>query len=691
MLTSNEGLLGAVAWAEGQGLDLNVFLDVHPDYEEEEAPEWLVDVPDPDSAPEWEMLSFYRFVDIDQPEAFANMLQQLAWAPLGVRGRVYVATEGVNAQMAVPCTSTERFERAVEAVEKLAGVYLNKAERRWSGNEFRESPPFPALHVRARKQIVADGLARPLEWSDRSGKVGKELSPEEWHEMMDKEEGATLLDCRNSYESVVGTFDKALPLDTSFFRESWGELERLVGDADRDAPIMTYCTGGIRCVKIAAYLEQEMGFTNVTRLEGGIISYAKFAKDRGLESKFKGVNYVFDKRMGDKVTGDMLSKCHQCGVPCADHTNCANSCCHARLIQCESCASKYKGCCSRGCDDQRSREDLRASVMRSEREAMGLPPLPTSSLPLDSTPTAVAEAGEGVIDDVQSGVPESAGLEEAAAIRTEAQEDEEELLWLVWPFQDPTLNLMFDRAFDEYRDSAPTGDDGSAVEQDSSRMIGIVSRLGGGKRALAVGLGSGGAAGRAGLRRLAEALGEGGELFVVEASSEAASAARGLSLVAQARGCSVTVLVCDEGEMLESVRTVVAEADSAKASTAAAAAVGKDGDVGPDETSHRSARGGLFDVILLGGGGGVEGAGSVPVREEDRTPAERLDLAMDRRLMKRTGLVLCDPQALGGGRAAAKSMIARAAEVKGSVEHARVPGAGPNGGLNVFKWKTYSH
>ncbi|CAM9525201.1 unnamed protein product [Ectocarpus fasciculatus] len=121
MLTSDEGLLGAVSWAEGQGLDLNVFLDVHPDYEEEEAPEWLVDVPDPDSAPEWEMLSFYRFVDIDQPEAFANMLQ-LAWAPLGVRGRVYVAKEGVNAQMAVPCTSTERFERAVEAVEKLAGV-----------------------------------------------------------------------------------------------------------------------------------------------------------------------------------------------------------------------------------------------------------------------------------------------------------------------------------------------------------------------------------------------------------------------------------------------------------------------------------------------------------------------------------------------------------------------------------------
>ncbi|CAN0168152.1 unnamed protein product, partial [Hapterophycus canaliculatus] len=89
------------------------------------------------------------------------------WAPLGVRGRVYVASEGINAQMAVPSTSADGFQRAVDAVEKLAGVYLNKAERRWTGEEFRESPPFPALHVRARKQIVADGLSRPLEWSDR--------------------------------------------------------------------------------------------------------------------------------------------------------------------------------------------------------------------------------------------------------------------------------------------------------------------------------------------------------------------------------------------------------------------------------------------------------------------------------------------------------------------------------------------
>ncbi|CAM9358336.1 unnamed protein product, partial [Sphacelaria rigidula] len=351
--------------------------------------------------------------------------------------------------------------------------YLNKAERRWSAEEFNNDPPFPALRVRARKQIVADGLSKPLEWSDGSGKVGKGLSPEEWHSMLD-EEGATVIDCRNSYESEVGTFENAVPLDTSFFRESWGELERLVGNADRNAPIMTYCTGGIRCVKVAAYLEQEMGFKNVTRLEGGIVSYSKFAKERALESKFKGVNYVFDKRMGDKVTGDMLSKCHQCGTPCADHTNCANSCCHARFIQCASCAAEYNACCSRGCMDQESRPDLKESLILAEREAMGWGGAISASM----ASLSGLGAGEGV----------GAG-----------ERERRELMWLVWPFQDPTLNSLFDRAFAEFAEAKSTQQDEAAADAlDSSRMIGIVSRLGGVKRALAVGLGAGGTAGALG-------------------------------------------------------------------------------------------------------------------------------------------------------------------------------------------------
>ncbi|CAN0035127.1 unnamed protein product, partial [Discosporangium mesarthrocarpum] len=259
---------------------------------------------------------------------------QLAWSGLGVRGRVYVASEGVNAQMAVPCTVEGRFQQAVEAVDKLKGVFLNRDPRRWSREEFLERSPFPpTLHVRPRHQVVADGLGTPLGLTPGQGGTGREMSPREWHETVDRED-TIVLDCRNGYESEVGLFDTAQPLQTSFFRESWGELERLLGSADKDAPIMTYCTGGIRCVKIAAFLEQEMGFTNVTRLAGGIVSYTKYTKENELPSKFKGVNYVFDNRMGERVTEDLLSTCFQCGTPCADHTNCGNPACHTRMIQC---------------------------------------------------------------------------------------------------------------------------------------------------------------------------------------------------------------------------------------------------------------------------------------------------------------------------------------------------------------------
>ena len=158
-------------------------------------------------------------------------------------------------------------------------------------------------------------------------KSGREISPIEWHEKLD-DPSAVVLDCRNSYESDIGLFENAVALNTTFFRESWDALEDILKDKPKNAPIMTYCTGGIRCVKINAYLEQKMGFTNVGRLEGGIISYTKelersglgnnadsngeapnhISRDVGSISKFKGTNYVFDERMGARITSDVLAQ-----------------------------------------------------------------------------------------------------------------------------------------------------------------------------------------------------------------------------------------------------------------------------------------------------------------------------------------------------------------------------------------------
>jgi UPF0176 protein len=114
--------------------------------------------------------------------------------------------------------------------------------------------------------------------------------------------------------------------------------------------LVMYCTGGIRCEKASAYYKHQ-GFKNVFQLEGGIINYAKQIKEEGLESKFIGKNFVFDHRLGERITDDIVSQCHQCGAPCDVHTNCANEGCHLLFIQCDSCKSKMEGCCSTECVD----------------------------------------------------------------------------------------------------------------------------------------------------------------------------------------------------------------------------------------------------------------------------------------------------------------------------------------------------
>jgi UPF0176 protein len=91
------------------------------------------------------------------------------------------------------------------------------------------------------------------------------------------------------------------------------------------------------------------GFKNVFHLEGGIINYAKQIKEKGLPSKFIGKNFVFDERLGERITNDIIARCHQCGTPCDEHTNCQNNGCHLLFIQCKKCAEKYNGCCSAQC------------------------------------------------------------------------------------------------------------------------------------------------------------------------------------------------------------------------------------------------------------------------------------------------------------------------------------------------------
>jgi len=146
-----------------------------------------------------------------------------------------------------------------------------------------------------------------------------------------------------------------------------------------------YCTGGVRCEKASAYLKHH-GFQDVNQLYGGIIEYARQVKEENIESKFRGKNFVFDERLGERITDEVIAHCHQCGEPCDSHTNCANDDCHLLFIQCPACREKYQGCCSDECCQVISlppgeRVKMRAvyrdkyaqsAIFRSRRKPVGL-------------------------------------------------------------------------------------------------------------------------------------------------------------------------------------------------------------------------------------------------------------------------------------------------------------------------------
>ena len=169
------------------------------------------------------------------------------------------------------------------------------------------------------------------------------------------------IDMRNHYEYEVGHFENAIEISSDTFREQLPMAVNMMNDK-RDKNIIMYCTGGIRCEKASAYMLHK-GFKNVFHLEGGIIHYTNQVKEKGLTNRFHGKNFVFDQRLGERITDEIIAKCHQCGKPADSHVNCINDACHLLFIQCDECKEKYEGCCSPECqeiihlpiDDQKKR------------------------------------------------------------------------------------------------------------------------------------------------------------------------------------------------------------------------------------------------------------------------------------------------------------------------------------------------
>lgn len=281
-------------------------------------------------------LSFYAYAKIEDPKKFRDELF-IAWNALDALGRIYVAHEGINAQMSIPADQLEDFKNTLEAYDFMKGIRLNVAIE-------QDNHSFLKLTIKVRQKIVADGLNDDT--FDVTNK-GIHLKAQEFNNLLE-DPNTIVVDFRNHYESEVGHFEGAITPDVENFRESLPIINEQLQDFKEDKNLLMYCTGGIRCEKASAYFKHQ-GFKNVFQLEGGIIEYARQVKEDGVESKFLGKNFVFDHRLGERITDDIISQCHQCGKPCDNHTNCANDACHLLFIQCDDCKTAMENCCSTEC------------------------------------------------------------------------------------------------------------------------------------------------------------------------------------------------------------------------------------------------------------------------------------------------------------------------------------------------------
>jgi len=283
-------------------------------------------------------LSFYQYAQIGNPQLFRDYLF-IHWDRLDVLGRIYVAHEGINAQLSVPAKRFEQFKAQLKTITFLKEVRLNIAIE-------QNNKSFLKLTIKVRKKIVADGLE---DSSFDVTKKGKHVSAEEFNQLLE-DENTICLDMRNHYESEIGHFKNAVTPDVDTFRESLPLIEEDFAAHKEDKNLLMYCTGGIRCEKASAYFKHK-GFKNVYQLEGGIIEYARQVKSLGVENKFVGKNFVFDERRGERISEEVIAQCHQCGAPCDTHVNCANEACHLLFIQCSACQEKMSQCCSTACQE----------------------------------------------------------------------------------------------------------------------------------------------------------------------------------------------------------------------------------------------------------------------------------------------------------------------------------------------------
>jgi UPF0176 protein len=278
---------------------------------------------------------FYVFTPLADPEAIRVWQRDLGEA-LGLRGRLIISPDGVNGTLGGDLPALKKWARSFRSYAPFQDVDLKWSEGTGVDADGR-SLDFPKLSVKVRDEIVSFGAPGELT-VDENGVVGGgiRLSPEELHELVaEKGDEVVFFDGRNALEAQIGRFRGAVVPDTETTRDFVSLLDSGVYDDLKGKPVVTYCTGGIRC-EVLSSLMTARGFGEVYQLEGGIVRYGETYGDDGL---WDGSLYVFDKR-GSVDFSDhaaVVGECVGCGAPTKRTANCPDLSCRTQFVVCETC------------------------------------------------------------------------------------------------------------------------------------------------------------------------------------------------------------------------------------------------------------------------------------------------------------------------------------------------------------------
>lgn len=287
---------------------------------------------------DYQVLLYYKYIEIEDPQAFRDQHFEFC-SSLGLRGRILVATEGINGTVSGTVEQTEKYMEFMRSDARFSDMVF-KIEK-------SEGHAFKKLKIKVKPEIVNLSLDEDL---NPNQITGKHLSPKEFLETLQQDD-VIILDARNTYEYDLGHFRGAIRPDIETFRELPKWVEENLSE-HKDKKILTYCTGGIRCEKFSGFLVNE-GFKDVSQLEGGIITYGYDPEVKG--ALWDGKCYVFDERISVPVnrTGEetVVGKCHHCGKPEERYVKCGNPECNKHLLLCEDCERQHYRSCSQECKD----------------------------------------------------------------------------------------------------------------------------------------------------------------------------------------------------------------------------------------------------------------------------------------------------------------------------------------------------